>query len=185
MTMNTSKANRSDRNRKAIVGVRKQYATTPTIVLDGVSFTPATIVQALQASIDAADATTAAAAAFHKGAAAAPTAATAVFHKAVAAEQAASFEADTVYKGLRTLVTSQFKTSPDTLAAFGFTLPARREPDAATVASGVEKNKATRTARHTMGKRQKAGIKGTVAGDAPVTTMTATAAPPPPVTPVK
>ena len=170
MTMNTSKANRSDRNRKAIVGVRKQYATTPTIVLDGVSFTPATIVQALQASIDAADATSAAAA---------------VFHKAVAAEQATSVEADTVYKGLRTLVTSQFKTSPDTLAAFGFTLPARREPDAATVASGVEKNKATRTARHTMGKRQKAGIKGTVAGDAPVTTTTATAAPPPPVTPVK
>lgn len=145
--MRASKADRSNLNRQAIAGVQKVYATTPAIILDGVSFAPANVVKALQGPIDAADATNTAGAAFHK---------------AVAVEKAAIVEADTVYAGLRTLVMSQFATSPETLAEFGFTPPTRRVPDAATVAGAVEKRAATRAARHTMGKRQKAGVKGTV-----------------------
>ena len=40
-----TKAERSDRNRKAIAGVRKQLASTKTVVLDGVSYAPDDIVK--------------------------------------------------------------------------------------------------------------------------------------------
>jgi hypothetical protein len=152
--MKTSKADRSDRNRKAIAGVQKHYASTQAIILDGVSYTPANIEKALQGSIDAADATTAAGA---------------VFHKAVADEKSANVMADTVYRGLVAFVTGQFKTSPNTLADFGIVPLTRQTPAAATVASAVVKRAATRAARHTMGKRQKASIKGTVSSTAPAT----------------
>ena len=155
------RAVRSDRNRKAIAGVRSQFGSTKAVVLDGVSYAPDDIVKALQGSIDAADATTAI---------------TAQFHKTVDAERAATATADAVYAGLKTYVTSQFKASPDTMAEFGISLPSRQAPDAATAAAAVEKRQATRVARHTMGKRQKANVKGTV-------TTPETAPAPTPVTP--
>ena len=158
------RAVRSDRNRKAIAGVRSQFGSTKAVVLDGVSYAPDDIVKALQGSIDAADATIAI---------------TAQFHKTVDAERAANATADAVYAGLKTYVTSQYKTSPDTLADFGITLPSRQVPDAATTAVAVEKRHATRVARHTMGKRQKASVKGTV------TTPETAAAPAPITTPAK
>src|SRR6516165_3256982 len=52
-------------------------------------------------------------------------------------------------------------SSPSALADFGITLPTRQVPDAATAATAVEKRQATRVARHTFGKRQKANVKGT------------------------
>jgi hypothetical protein len=162
----TNKSIRSNRNRQAIAGVRKHYASTASMVLDGISYAPADIEKALQGSIDAADATTAA---------------TAVFHKTVDAERTANATADTVYAGLKAFVTTQFKAAPDALADFGFTLPSRQIPDAATLATAVEKRKATRTARHTMGKRQKAKVTGATAT---ATTPSAPApAPSPAVTP--
>jgi hypothetical protein len=145
--MKRSRADRASVNRKAIVGVQKHYATTPTMIVDGVSYETANLVNVLQGPIDAADATTAASAAFHK---------------AVADEKAANDLAARAYAGLKALVVNQFKTSPETLADFGITLPSRRVPDAATTARAVEKSKATRLARHTMGKRQKEKVKGTV-----------------------
>ncbi|HEX4447225.1 MAG TPA: hypothetical protein VH044_10835 [Polyangiaceae bacterium] len=169
--MRTDKPTRSDRNRKAIVGAQKHYAALTTVIIDGVPRTPASIVQALQGAIDGADATAAAAA---------------TFHKAVADEQQATLEGDAMYRGLKTLVMSQFKTSPETLADFGFTLPSRRVPDAATVATAVQKRDATRVARHTMGKRQKEQVKGTVTVPAPAPTgapPTATSSPAAPANP--
>jgi hypothetical protein len=158
--MKANRADRSNLNRQAIAGVQKLYATTPAIILNGVSFAPANIVKALQGPIDAADAANAAGAAFHK---------------AVAVEKAAIVEADTVYAGLKAFVMGQFATSPETLAEFGFTPSTRRVPDTATVAGAVEKRAATRAARHTMGKRQKESVKGT----APAPTPSAPVAAPP------
>jgi hypothetical protein len=155
-----NKADRSDRNRKGLAGLRKHYASAPTMVLDGVSYTLADIEKALQGSIDSADATSAA---------------NALFHKTVDAEQTANASADAVYAGLKTFVTTQFRTSPDVLADFGFTPPSRQVPDAATMAAAVEKRNATRAARHTMGKRQKAKVTGTT----PAAAAPAAAAPTP------
>ncbi|HTB79219.1 MAG TPA: hypothetical protein VK762_38515 [Polyangiaceae bacterium] len=162
----TNKSDRSNRNRQAIAGVRKHYASTASMVLDGVSYAPTDVERALQGSIDAADATTAA---------------TALFHKTVDAERTANATADTVYAGLKAFVTTQFKAAPDVLADFGFTLPSRQVPDAATVATAVEKRNATRVARHTMGKRQKAKVTG--ATSAATTPPAAAPAPSPAVAP--
>jgi hypothetical protein len=149
--MKTAKSDRSDRNRKAIAGLRKHYASTPTMIFNGVSQATADVITGLQASIDAADATAAAAA---------------TFHKAVDAEKTANARGDAVYGGLKTFVTTQLKTSPDSMADFGFALPSRRTPDAATKADAVDKRSATRAARHTMGKRQKAKVTGAPAATA-------------------
>jgi hypothetical protein len=165
------KSNRNDNHRQAIVGIQKQYPPTATIVLNGASHTPADIAKVFQTSIDAADVTTAA---------------TAAFHKAVEDETAANATADTMYRSLRAYIG---KASPDVLSSFGFAPASRQVPSAATVAGAVEKAAATRAARHTLGKRQKAGIKGTVptAPEAPTpaagsTTPPATPAPPVTVT---
>jgi len=157
-----NKPTRSDRNRQAIAGVKKHYANVPSLVIDGVSYTPAEVEKVLQDSIDAADATAAAAA---------------VFHKAVAAERAANAKGDAVYRGLRSFLINQYKTSPDTLADFGITLPTRQVPDAATVAAAVDKRAATRAARHTQGKRQKAGVTGEPPATAPTPPTTTPAKP--------
>jgi hypothetical protein len=145
--MNIDKDTRSNQYRLANVGLQQEYPPTATIVLAGVSFAPADIAKAFQAVVDAADATTAA---------------TAMFHKAVADEQAAIATAGPMYRALKAYILNAHKASPDVLAAFGFTLPSRQVPSAATVSDAVTKRAATRKARHTMGPRQKAGIKGTV-----------------------
>jgi hypothetical protein len=143
-----SKANRSDRNRKMILGVHKLLASTAAITVNGVSYAPAAVEKVLQGSIDAADATEAASAAFHK---------------ATAAERAANKAGDAMYLGLKTYLKNQYALDPDKLADFGIEVATRQAPDATTVAKAVAKRADTRTARHTMGKRQKAAVKGTSA----------------------
>jgi len=165
-----SKANRSDRNRKMIAGVQKHYPTATAIVVKSVSYTPAAIVKTLQGSIDAADATAAASAAFHK---------------ATAAERDANKTGDALYLGLKTYLINQYALQPDALADFGIEIANRQAPDASTVAAAVVKRADTRTARHTMGKRQKAGVKGTAAPTpaAPASPPATPAVPATPATP--
>jgi hypothetical protein len=66
------------------------------------------------------------------------------------------------------------------LQDFGFTPPKPRggRKTASSKAQAVVQAKATRVARHTMGKRQKSKIKGSVPAQ-PSTTPEVTAAPPP------
>jgi hypothetical protein len=150
-----TKSTRSDRNRQAIAGIKQNLAGTPAVIIGGVSYAPADIEAALQASIDATDATTAA---------------TAAFHQAVAAEKAAHAKGDALYRGLSSVLKNQYGSTADTLAQYGISLPPQRQtPSAATAAEAVAKRAATRVARHTMGKRQKAGIKGQVP-ETPATT---------------
>jgi hypothetical protein len=141
-----------------IAGVQKHLSGASAVIVDGSSYTPAAIVKSLQGSIDSADATASA---------------TAAFHKATAAERAANTTGDGLYLGLRTYLVTQYKTQPDVLADFGITLGSRRVPDASTMATAVVKRAATRAARHTMGKRQKLAVTGTVSTTAPATTATA------------
>jgi hypothetical protein len=145
MTINKSKV--IDRDRQTIAGIHKYYANVPSMVLDGVSYTPADIVKILQDQLDGLDASAAA-----QG----------VYRKAVAGATAASVKANALYGVFRRRVLNDFKTSHDVLGEFGLLLPQRQIPSAETKAKAVEKRDATRQARHTMGKRQKADIKGTV-----------------------
>jgi len=152
---NNNRATRSNRFRLAIEGIRKHLSATPSMSVDGVSYALADVETILQGSIDAGDAATVAMAALHR---------------AVDADKAARTKAVALYRGMRTLLIHQFRSQPDTLADFGILLPTRQVPDADTVANAVEKRKATRKARNTMGSRQKEKVKGTVVTTAPAPT---------------
>jgi hypothetical protein len=153
--MKPTKVTRSHFNRQAILGFQKHYGALPKIILGGVAFAPADVTAALQKSIDATATTTSAAA---------------QFHQAVSDEQTAHAAGDAVYRDLKAFVLTQFKQSPDVLAEFGFNQIARQVPNAETKLVAVGKRKATRAARRTMGKRQKAKITGVVPAVNPPTT---------------
>jgi hypothetical protein len=138
-----------NKHRQAIAGIRKHFASAPTIVLGGTPTTPNDVIATLQGSIDAIDAATATEQAFHG---------------AVAAQHAAVAKGSGILTDLKTLVKSQLGSSEGVLGDFGFTSPSRQTPDEATKAAAVAKRAATRAARHTMGKRQKLAVKGDAKG---------------------
>lgn len=146
-----NKATVTDRDRQAIAGIQKHYANAPPMTLDGVSYTMAAIKKVLQGQIDAAPATAAAKAAYRQ---------------AVVAEQAASAEANALYRALKVRVLNDFKNANDVLGDFGMLPQQKQVPSAATVAEAVQKRASTRQARGTAGKRQKAKIKGAPAAPA-------------------
>jgi hypothetical protein len=143
--MKTSKETILNTNRQAIAGVQKHFATTPTLALDGTPTTPSDVIATLKAANDAIDRSTAAEKAFHD---------------AVTAKNAAIAKGNDLVQALEGLVKNQLGSSQGVLGDFGFANPTRQTPDEATKAAAVAKRAATRAARHTMGKRQKAAIKG-------------------------
>ena len=136
-----------DRNRKAIAGIEQEYANVPSIVLDGVSRSPAGVVKILQDQIDAADATAKASVAFHQ---------------TVAVEKTARATGNAVFLALKTRVFSDFKNVPATLGVFGLVAPSRRKPGPETLTNAAVKRKATRLARHTVGPKKRKEITGVV-----------------------
>jgi len=134
-------------NRQGIAGIRKHFASVPTILLGGKATKPTDAIATLQAAIDAIDAAASAEQAFHG---------------AVAAQHTAIATSNALLGELKTLVQSQLGSSEGILGDFGFTIPKRQVPTEATKAAAVAKRAATRTARQTMGSRQKAKIKGAV-----------------------
>jgi hypothetical protein len=147
MTMtHPNRPTQQDRNRKAIAATQKYLTKIATVLVAGVSYTPAEIIALLQKDIDVADAATGARNALLVAAAA-------------ARDQRARMTA--FRTGFRAFLENMF-TDPGTVAEFGFTPRTRRAPTAETKAAAVDKRNATRAARHTMGPRQKAPIKGDV-----------------------
>jgi hypothetical protein len=65
-------------------------------------------------------------------------------------------------QSFRRMVQGMFSQSPDTLATFGLKALKAAKKTVATKATALAKGKATRTARNTLGKKQKKAIKGTV-----------------------
>jgi len=151
-----AKPTRSDRNRTLIAGIQKRLASAPTIILDGTPFTPTTLTKALQAEIDAFDATAAAGG---------------VFHKAVAAQKVAETEVEPVVRAFKKFVLNQFHGQADALADFGITVKARKVPTAEEKAAAAAKRKATRAAG---GKAAKAKATATTAAPQGTTAAPAT-----------
>jgi len=156
--MKTNRNKTLNDSRLAIAGVQKHFANTPTLALDGATMTPKDVIAALQAAIDAIDKSAIAEKAFHD---------------AVAAQTAATAKGNAVLRALKSLVKNQLGSTQGALGDFGFSVPTRQIPDEATKAAAVAKRAATRAARHTAGKRQKATVKGVVAAT-PATPPTAT-----------
>ncbi len=85
-----------------------------------------------------------------------------------------------VLRAYQSMLLATYGNAPATLADYGLVPRKGPTPPSASVkATAVLKREATRTARHTMGKKQKAEIKGTVPATAPATAAPAS----PPVAP--
>ena len=151
--MSTKKTNRSQQqsaDQKLIDGLTKHAATIPFLVVGGASHPTADIINAVQARLATASA-------------ALSTRATWLNAVKVDAEERSKTKV--FVSGVRQALHVAFAGFIDTLADFGLTPrkpPAARTPEQK--AAAAAKAKATRLARHTMGAKQKKGVKGAVTG---------------------
>jgi hypothetical protein len=79
---------------------------------------------------------------------------------AVKADRDERAKSAALVRSLRRVVVGMFEQTPDTLAAFGLAAPKAAKKKVAVKAAAVAKSKATRTARHTTGKKARLAIKG-------------------------
>jgi hypothetical protein len=148
-TNNFSKGEVVARAKQLIAGAEKVLPGVTPVGLVGSTFTPAEITGKLQAivnlraDVEAAQATA----------------------RAKLATEAAEMPALRTFMSAFVLhVQAAYGTSPDVLAAFGIHPKARVPLTVEEQAAAVAKRAATREARHTMGPRQKARVKGAVTG---------------------
>ncbi len=151
--MTTSSNNhlvRLNNDQKMAAGLRSELSTVGQLPIGKSTMTPEAIAQVFDERVAATLAVQAAAAAYRT---------------AVKANRDTRARTATFVNAARQIVTGMFVESPDALAKFG--LAPRRTGKRSTTATtiAVLKNKATREARHTLGKRQKEKIKGTVPDD--------------------
>jgi hypothetical protein len=167
MGTNTPNTNRTDEmtaDQKLIDGLNKHAASIPGIVIAGASATTKDIVVTLQSRVDSAKAVQSS---------------RATWLAAVQADRVLRDKTKTYVSGLRQALLVAFAGQIDVLADFGLT---PRKPRVVTPEEKVAtaaKAKATRVARHTMGKKQKAAIKGTVAPTEPAPAPSPPVASPP------
>jgi hypothetical protein len=157
-------------DQKMIAGIQKHQAALPTLMVGGVGVAPLDIVKMLQDRIALGKAVEPA------------TAARAAAVKAFRDKRAAT--AGPVL-GLKRAVRAIFADSPDTLADFGLTALKSGKASVKTKAAAVDKNKATRAARHTMGSVQRKSVTGArpAPSTSPAQAASAPAASPPPSPP--
>jgi hypothetical protein len=150
-------------NQKFIAAYNKYFAKKTTITVDETQYTPAQVTSTVQGLVDTeTDVVTT------RG----------QYAQAVAKAKAAAAQAKPIYDGAKQAVLLQYGSNPAVLSEFG--LVPKKQPgpkDVATKQAALIQAQATREARHTMGSRQKAKIKGVVAlasSDAAVSTPAVT-----------
>jgi hypothetical protein len=150
-------------DQKLIAGLGKHASTVPSFVVGNTTYKPADLVSIIQTRITAADTTLST---------------RATWQNALQAERDARARTRAVVSGLKQTLQVMFAGSLDSLADFGLAPPKPRVITPEKKALAAAKAKATREARHTMGKNQKKDIKGTV--PAPATPSSGTAPAPTP-----
>lgn len=144
-----NKGERLDSNRKVEAGVSKYLKKD--FVLNGEKLSPKDISAAYQSEIDASDVVDQLAL---------------KLATARKAQHEMMARTSSITAAIKALVVSQYGAASPVLAEFGFS---PRKVATKTVAEkmiAVEKTRATRAARHTMGSRQKAAIRGDVSAPA-------------------
>jgi hypothetical protein len=161
----TNRVTEQNRNRKMIAAIQKYLMKLTAIMVAGVTYTPDQIVALLQQEIALADTATQA---------------RATFLVAATTVQTERLTMKPILVGFRAFVENMF-TDPSVITEFGF--PPRKvgQTDPATKVLAAKKARATRTARHTMGKVQKKAVKGTITIDS---STPSTASPPTTSSPV-
>ena len=164
--VNREQQQSSDQN--LVDGLTKHASTLTSLTFGGSSHPTAAILAVLNARIASADAV-------------ASTRAT--WQGTVKADRDGRANNRAFVSGVRQALQLAFAGSIEGLADFGLSprkVPAPRSPEEK--AASVAKSKATRAARHTMGSKQKAQIKGTVSTTAPAVPAPAATAPSVPAT---
>jgi hypothetical protein len=163
----TDRTTRQVADQKLIDGLNKHSSTLSSLVIGGQSYTTAAIIGLLQGRIATATSVTN----VH-----------ATWQAAVQADLDERTKTKQFASGLRQALQVAFAGSIDSLADFGLKARKPRTPlTPEQKAAAVKKADATRQARHTMGPKQKAAIKGTVPATEPAT-QPAAPAPTPPTT---
>jgi hypothetical protein len=145
--------------KQAIVGIPKHLGGASSLSLNGVLYTPTSLVAFLQAFVDLSVSVIAA---------------KAQAHDLLLQEQTSGLAVRVVLQALRSYVVGLYGNgATGILGDFGFAPKKATTPKVAVKALAAAKNRATRAARHTMGKREKLAIKGTV--PVPATGGTSTA----------
>ena len=173
--MSNSKRN-DDNNAKAIelcntrLGAMKKLVSPSTqMVIDGVPMAPADVIKVFQQCLDTrveVDST------FNE------------YEAALTDRRAADAKRRTIDKGLRTWVRTTYGAASKAANEFGYPPPKTPVKTVAVKAQAVERNRATRKARNTMGSVQKEAVKGTkVVLVDPANPETKAAEPPPAANP--
>jgi hypothetical protein len=130
-----------------INGINTELIGVDPFVINGTTYTRADLLARLQSRITASEAT--------------KTARTAL-HNAVNSEQDLQAQMVLLRAGMKAYLISRFGKGSGKLQLFGFAQTKTTQKTAQSKAAAVVKSKATRTARGTLGKKQKSGIKGVV-----------------------
>jgi hypothetical protein len=162
--MITNRSTTQAHDGQVIVGIKKDLQNVPNLPLAGSTYTMAALELLIQSRIDQANKVDAAKASWLE---------------ATAAYKALNTQVTQVVRALRQYVINAFGQSSPVLADFGFSSPKRATLTPEEKVARALKAAATRKARGTASKKQKAKIKGTVATTAPATAppVTPTAAP--------
>jgi hypothetical protein len=145
--MSTNRSTTQAHDGQVIVGIKGHLQNVSSLPLAGSTFTMAELEQLIQSRIDAANAVAGA---------------KAHWHDASATYKSLNKHVLQVDRALRQYVINSFGESSPVLADFGFTAPKKATLTPEQKVARALKAAATRKARGTMGKRQKAPIKGTV-----------------------
>lgn len=132
---------------KMLEGLKKHEQALPSLLIQGKPFKPADLIAELQTRLDAANAVLAT---------------RATWQNAVKVDSNQRTTTKGFVSGLRQTLLVAFAGSVDALADFGLVGRKPRVVTPEKKVAAAQKAKATRAARHTMGKKQKAQIKGSV-----------------------
>jgi hypothetical protein len=152
-TKNLNRTQHQDADQKLIDGLNKHAQTIPSLMIGGTSYKTADIIGILQARIAVAKT---------------PVLSRASWQTDVKADRDERAKTKAFVSGLRQALQVAFAGAIDTLADFGLKprkTRASRTPEEK--AAATAKARATRAARHTMGSKQKAKVKGAAPQAAP------------------
>jgi hypothetical protein len=143
----TNRPTTQTRDAAIISGIKKRFQNVPSVVLGGVTYTPAALAALFQSHINAANAVVTA-----KG----------QWKNAIAAYQTLTKTVSNAVTGLQEIVRQMFNNAPDAVADFGFTPKKTTKKSTVIKVVAAAKSRATREARNTLGKKEKLQIKGAV-----------------------
>lgn len=142
----TNRPTTQARDAQIISGIQKNLQHVSSLPIGGTTLTPDALVKLVQSHIDSMNVVASS---------------QATWHSQVVSNKALSTQLTPILRGLRQYVIGAYGETNPVLADFGFTAPKKRVLTPEQKAAAAVKAKATRAARHTMGKVQKKSVKGT------------------------